>query len=566
MVDGKAVDPVSERHEHLRRILAIGGTLANERDPAEVLDRILTEARSLTGARYAELRVLDEERVRLERCITAGVSEATRPPDRGASHGQGLLGPLTLTPPPRVDDAGGPPENLEPPPAGDSTGSCLAVPITIRGQVCGNLSLTGRKNGGSFSEPDEEAVTVLAGWAAMAIDNARRFEDDRRRQTELQRAVQALEAARDIADAVGEVGELDRVLELVAARGRPLVDARTLLIMVRHGDELVVSASAGHGAQAQGKRLPIQGSSAGHVLEHGAAQRFDDVATELKIAPADFGVPDARSALTVPLQHRGAAIGVLVALDRGEARAPFTTRDESVLQTFAASAANAVALNRSVAAERLRTAITAAEAERGRWARELHDQTLQSLGALRVGLASIRNGAGDETIQDALTETIGDVETEIANLRGIIADLRPAILDDLGLEEALEALLDRHEAAGLSITRAIDLDGRPGPGARAPGVETTVYRLVQEALTNIVKHARASTVRVGVVTADEAGTVTVEIVDDGVGFDADSPSGGFGLPGLRERVFLAGGELDLDSSPAGTCITARLPAGSAARS
>jgi signal transduction histidine kinase len=561
------VDPASERQELLRRVLAIGGTLVNERDPAAVLDRILAEAQSLTGARYAALGVLDEARVELERFITAGFAESTKRSIGDLPRGRGVLGVLIHDPrPQRLTDVGAHPESYGFPPGHPPMHSFLGVPIIIRGQAWGNLYLTEKENAEPFSDQDEEAVTILAGWAATAIDNARLFEANRQRRTELERSVQALEAARDIADAVGEVGELDRVLELVAKRGRALVEARTLLIMVRDGDELLVSASAGHGMQAQGQRLPIHGSSAGHVFEHGAPERFDDVATELKIAPADFGVPNAHSGLTVPLQHRGTAIGVLVAFDRGDEKAPFTADDESVLRTFAASAANAIALNRSVAADRLRSAITAAEAERGRWARELHDQTLQSLGALRVGLASIRRGANDETIQEALTETIADVETEIANLRAIIADLRPAILDDLGLEEALDALLDRHQAAGLTITRAIDLDGHLDAGRRDPGAETTVYRLVQEALTNIVKHARASEVRVGVATSSEDDTMTVEISDDGVGFDADRPSGGFGLAGLRERVFLAGGKLELTSSPAGTRITARLPGGSNAAS
>jgi GAF domain-containing protein len=204
----------------------------------------------------------------------------------------------------------------------------LGVPIVIRGQAWGNLYLTEKTNGETFSEADEEAVTNLAAWAATAIDNARLFDVNERRRLELERAVQALEAARDIADATGQVDDLDSVLELVAKRGRALVQARTLLIMIQEGDELVIAASAGHGAQARGRRLPIAASSAGRVLERGTAQRVDDVTLGLRIAPADFGVPDARRGLTVPLQHRGAGIGVLVAFDRGPDQAPFTEEDE----------------------------------------------------------------------------------------------------------------------------------------------------------------------------------------------------------------------------------------------
>jgi signal transduction histidine kinase len=213
-----------------------------------------------------------------------------------------------------------------------------------------------------------------------------------------------------------------------------------------------------------------------------------------------------------------------------------------------------------VTADRLRSAIAAAEAERGRWARELHDQTLQSLGALRVGLASIRGGLGDgEPARSALTETIGDVETEIANLRAIIADLRPAILDDLGLIEALEALLDRHRSSGLEINSSITLEGDATQVPWDPTLEITIYRLLQEAMTNVVKHASATAVSVTVGLSESGDAVTVEVSDNGGGFDAGGLTDGFGLAGLRERVFLAGGQIEVHSTPAGTQLSARLP-------
>jgi signal transduction histidine kinase len=547
--------------EQLRRVLAIGRALVDEHDPATVLDRILAEARSLTGARYAALGVMNEDRTGLERFITSGIDEDGRRAIGELPRGRGVLGVLIRDSwPLRLTDVGAHPESYGFPAAHPPMHAFLGVPIVIRGQAWGNLYLTEKTSGETFSEADEEAVTNLAAWAATAIDNARLFDANERRRLELERAVQALEAARDIADATGQVDDLESVLELVAKRGRALVEARTLLIMIQEGDELVIAASAGHGAQARGRRLPIAESSAGRVLERGAAQRVDDVALDLRIAPADFGVPDARRGLTVPLQHLGVGIGVLVAFDRGPEQAPFTEEDEGLLRTFAASAANAIALNRSVTADRLRSAIAAAEAERGRWARELHDQTLQSLGALRVGLASIRGGlTSDEPARLALTETIGDVETEIANLRAIIADLRPAILDDLGLIEALDALLDRNRSSGLEINPSITLEGDATQVPWDPTLEITIYRLVQEAMTNVVKHAGATAVSVTVGLSESGDEVTIEVSDNGRGFDADGLTDGFGLAGLRERVFLAGGQIEVHSTPAGTQLSARLP-------
>ena len=147
----------------------------------------------------------------------------------------------------------------------------------------------------------------------------------------------------------------------------------------------------------------------------------------------------------------------MAAFDRGPEGDEFTDEDEQLLHTFAASAANAVAISRSVEADRLRSAIASADAERRRWARELHDQTLQSLGALRVVLASIVGRGDASTKDDAIRHAIADIELEIENLRRIITDLRPSILDDLGLLPAIEALLDRGRDAGLEIRSEVML-------------------------------------------------------------------------------------------------------------
>jgi GAF domain-containing protein len=184
--------------------LAIGSALVDERDPAAVLDRILSEARSLTGARYAALGVMDQERTGLERVVTAGIDEDGRRAIGELPHGRGVLGVLIDDPRPlRLTHVGAHPESYGFPHAHPQMHSFLGVPIIIRGQAWGNLYLTEKADDEAFTEQDEEAVTILAGWAATAIDNARLFDAGQRRRIELERAVQALEAAHDIADAVG---------------------------------------------------------------------------------------------------------------------------------------------------------------------------------------------------------------------------------------------------------------------------------------------------------------------------------------------------------------------------
>lgn len=530
-----------------------------EHDAEAVLDRILDEAREITGAQYAALGVLLEQRGELERFLTVGIDQATHRAIGDLPRGRGVLGALIDDPHPlRLADVGQHPDSYGFPIGHPEMHSFLGVPIVIRGQAWGNLYLTEKQGGGEFTDEDEEAAVVLAEWAATAIDNARLYEGSELRRQQLERAVRSLEASRDIADAISGASDLERVLELIVKRGRALVGARSVLIMLREGEELVVAASAGHAAHAPGHRIPISGSTSGQVLERGRAERITDVTSQLRIAPKELGVPDARSALLVPMIHRGIALGVLAAFDRGSDGEVFTAEDEQLLRTFAASAASAVAINRSVEADRLRSTIAAADIERSRWARELHDQTLQSLGGLRVALASILGRGDAASKDDGIRLAIEDIELETDNLRGIISDLRPSLLDDLGLLPAIEALLDRRRDAGLEVMSDLALpDPESGGAGLDPDLETTIYRVVQEALTNVVKHARASIAHVAVGLSD--GEVTIEVRDDGVGFGSDEQTTGFGLAGMRERVYLAGGALELQSNEPGTRVRARLP-------
>jgi signal transduction histidine kinase len=215
-------------------------------------------------------------------------------------------------------------------------------------------------------------------------------------------------------------------------------------------------------------------------------------------------------------------------------------------------------MRRRVEAERLRAAIAAADAERARWARELHDQTLQALAGLRVLLATALARGDPTASEQTMRRAVADIDIEIANVRGIISDLRPAALDELGLAPAIESLLERYRRGGLRIDARLQLPGRQGQREElSPELQTTVYRVVQEALRNVAKHARASAVRVEAIHT--GAELFVEIADDGVGFDPSAPTKGFGLAGMRERAALAGGELELTSGESGTCVRLRVP-------
>jgi signal transduction histidine kinase len=552
---------VSSTSEELwiRRLLEVGRSLMTELDLPAVLDRVLETARETTGARYAALGILNEQRSELEQFLTSGIDDETHRMIGDLPRGRGVLGALIEHPQPlRLEDVGQHPSSYGFPAGHPPMRSFLGVPILIRGQAWGNLYLAEKKDE-AFSERDEEAAMILADWAAIAIDNARTYEISERRREEAEKAIRGLEATRDVAVAIGGEIAIEHVLELIVKRGRALVGARSLVIMLRDHDELVVHASAGHATEMRGVRLPIGDSTSGRVLERRQAERITDVEARLRIAPSAFGVSDAHTALLVPMIHRGEALGILAAFDRGIDASVFDEEDEQMLRTFAASAANAVALAQSVQADRLRSSLAAADAERRRWARELHDETLQGLGGLRVLLSSALRGEDLARAQAAMRQAVEHIEHEIANLRAIIAELRPAALDELGLRTAIEALLDRHrEQSGFEVDDELTLPGPSAEEERLDGdLETTVYRMMQEALTNVAKHARAERVRVAVSERD--GELRIEVQDDGVGFDPESVDRGFGLAGMEERAALAGGTLSLDSGEQGTLLTACLP-------
>jgi signal transduction histidine kinase len=541
----------------LQRLIDVGRVLVSELDPELVLNRVLEVARELTGARYAALGILDERRESLERFVTLGIDEQTRGAIGDLPRGRGVLGILISDPKPlRLTDVSDHPRSYGFPRAHPPMRSFLGVPITIRGEAYGNLYLT-EKEGGDFTEADENSAVVLADWAAIAIDNARLYKSVWDRREELERAVRGLEATTEIAHALGGETELDRVLELIAKRGRALVDARSLLILLKGGDGLLVAATAGETAgKTSAKQLPIELS--GDVLRSGRAERVADLSSRPGLTPHELGV-SAKSALLVPMLFRGQALGLLAAFDRMVDGPEFKREDEGLMLSFAASAATAVHTAQSVAEDRLRESMAASEEERRRWARELHDETLQALGGLRVVLSSALQRGSPEGLAAAVRDAVDQMSSEIESLRNLITELRPAALDEIGLQPAIESLAERVSAsAGIPVETALDLEGKGADTRLGTELETTIYRLVQEALTNVAKHAGAKQVSVEVTRSD--GRAEVCVRDDGVGFVPDRTQGGFGLAGMRERAALAGGTLEVASSPgSGTTIRAWLP-------
>ncbi len=535
-----------------------------ELDVEAVLNRVLLSARELTGARYAALGVLSSSRTELERFLTLGIDESEREVIGALPRGRGVLGELIEHPTAlRLNDISEHPRSYGFPHGHPPMSSFLGVPILIDGTPFGNLYLTEKRNGEQFSDADQEAVQMLSELAGFAIDHARRYTGTLEHRDELQRTVAALNATTQIARAVGAETDLDVILELVAKRGRALVDARLLVIELVQQGRLTVAAGAGElPAGLLGRQVPLGDSAASAALRTRRAQRLQEPLTRARFDEHGLGTLDvhASGGLLVPLVFQNHSYGVLVAIDRLHDGPEFTSDDERLLEAFAASAATAVATAQSVASERQRQRLTAAEAERQRWARELHDDTLQSLSALRVGLSTAKRSGKPEALEQAVASAIDHLDEGITNLRALITDLRPASLDELGAAAAIQALCERAERQGVAIDVSIDLayeQGRAGE-RHSSEVETAMYRIVQEALSNAAKHGHAK--RAVVEVHEDETDIHVSVRDDGLGFDTSEQTEGFGLLGMHERAHLLEGSLRVSSQPgSGATIEASFP-------
>ena len=526
--------------EHrLRRLIDVGRGLVAQLDLEAVLREVVEVARELTGARYAALGILDEDRHELERFIYVGIDDSTRAGIGDLPRGHGVLGELIRNPAPlRLREVGEHPRSFGFPPGHPPMHSFLGVPIVVRGQAYGNLYLT-EKEGGEFDAADEEAATILAEWAALTIFNVRLYSQSEEERGALERAVHGLEATTEIARAVGGETDSARVLETIAKRTRALVGAGSLLVLLEQGGRCEVVAAAGDcGGGPVGRYVAI-----------------DEPTSRAALAAVQGLGIEARAALLAPLSFHGRALGAIVALDRLEEGPDFYPEDERMLTAAAASAATAVATVQSVTEERLRQTMLTAERERARWARELHDSVLQGIGSRRVMLSSALKIGDPERLAAATEQALGDMTRDIDDLRVLITELRPATLDQLGLRAALEDLAER-VGQGEEIEVAADL--QVAAERLDPELETVVYRLVQEALNNVAKHAGAAAVELQV--RGRPDRIDVLVVDDGRGFDPGGEHAGFGLAGMRERIALAGGELQIESQVGGgTRVSASVP-------
>jgi signal transduction histidine kinase len=537
--------------ERIRALVETGIALSSELSLEGLLRKLIETAVELTGARYGALGVIDRSGTGLEQFVTVGIEPEVARAIGDPPHGRGILGVLiherrAL----RLSDLTQDPRSIGFPPGHPPMSSFLGVPILLRGTAFGNLYLTEKRDADEFTDEDEEIVRLLAAQAAVAIENARLYESARRWSRQL-------ESLNEVAEALVSEAELSHLLDLAASRLRELLDARIVLIVLpAGGDRLTVGAASGEQA---GRLVEVEldrsRSKAGRTLDRRRPERVDALIDDPEVDQTIPRSVQATSGLFVPLVVRDRAVGVVIAFDRRGVDPRFSDADMRTAQAFAVRAALALELSERVGRQAVRALLEGQELERRRLARELHDETGQALASILLGLKPLEQQVGEEPLRH-VRELVG---AALDDVRRLTVELRPPALDDFGLGPALERLVSLVRArSGIDVHLEVT-----APASGLPHeLETALYRIVQEALTNIVKHAEARSVSVVVTSA--GATVRAVVEDDGVGFRIEQVRpDALGLVGMRERATLLGGRFEVHSAPGeGATVAVEFPVGS----
>jgi signal transduction histidine kinase len=545
------VGAATSSENRLRALVETGVTITSELSLDALLQRLVEAAADLTGARYAALGVIDRTGSELERFLTTGIDADTQAAIGELPRGRGILGVLIRDAKPlRLHDLTEDSRAVGFPPNHPPMRAFLGVPILLRGVAYGNLYLTEKAGGEDFTNEDEELVSLLAAQAAVAVENARLYEAATGWSLQL-------ESLNEVADALVTETDLDHLLELIASRLRELLDARLVTVLLPVGaDQLRFVAVAGEGGEAlTGSTISRGDSKSGRVLERGQSERVDSVLDDPDVDQEATRLLGARSGLWVPLRVRGRSIGILAAHDKLGSDVRFSDTDLRLAETFASRAAVAVDLSERIARDALRRVVEAQEAERRRLARELHDETGQALTSILLRLKGLEEELRAENSRAQVGDLRDLVVSTLQDVRRLAVELRPSALDDFGLVSALERLT---ESFSEQSKIPVDFHSALPPQRLPEEVETALYRMVQESLTNVVKHSRAT--RVSVLLTRKNGSVAAVVEDDGRGFDPTAVADdGFGLVGMRERIASLGGRLEIESGQAGTTIAAEVP-------
>ena len=441
---------IADRERRLRELAAANVAVGSEASLEDVLQKTAEVAARLVNARYAALGVLDRTGSHLERLITTGIDEATRARigDLPSDHGV-LRVLLREARPVRVADVTKEQHFFGFPPAHPQMRSFLGVPIFVRGVVYGDLYLA-EKEGGEFTEGDEEIVTLLAAQTGLTIEKVQIHEG-------ATHWIRQLEVLDELTRSVLEERDVSRLLELVARRLRELVGARGVLISLpaSSGGLRVVVADGEGVADLVGYDVPPESKHA-RTFARGKSERIDSLLADPEVDQVLAGRVGAVAALFIPLIFHERAIGIISAFNKNGPDPRFTDDDVRLAEAFGTRAALAVHLSERVARETVDAILEAQEAERSRIARELHDETGSALTAILLGLAAIDGAATLPEARQASAALRKNARSALENVGRLAFALRPPALDEFGLAPALKDLSGASGGARRTEGRARD--------------------------------------------------------------------------------------------------------------
>jgi signal transduction histidine kinase len=513
-----------------------------------VLQRIIELAVKLTHARYGALGVVGSDGHLLD-FITIGLTLEERQAIGPLPVGEGILGVLIRDAMPlRLPRISKDPRHVGFPPNHPPMESFLGAPVKARGEVFGNIYLTEKVGAPEFDAEDEAALLVLATHAGVAIENARLYEQARRRG-------QWLEAVREISSSILAGTEIDGVLQIIARRARELVDAATSTIVTPAPggdiDSLTIKVADGaHALQLIGLPVPTKGSVSGDVIQSGQPEVLADASTDGRTYQPMIALGNMGPMVLVPLVLRGRPFGTLTVANP-VGGAAFDKEAVRLLETFADQAS--VALEYGRAQDELNRLNLLDERER--IGRELHDGVIQSLFSVGMGLQATATRSRDPEVESRVEAAVAEIDRAIRDLRNYIFGLSPGILADRQLEQALQDLA-REFGEKSGVTTVTDIDGTVA--AELAPRAADVVQLTREALSNVGRHAQAATCRVSL--HRDGDDAVLEIDDDGRGFDPAAPQTGLGLRNLKDRVIAIGGRVTIASKAGeGTTVQIAIP-------
>jgi signal transduction histidine kinase len=505
----------------LEAVLAVSGGLELD----ATLRRIVQAAIDLVDARYGALGVLAPNGM-LSRFVHVGVDEQTRELIGRLPAGRGVLGVVIEEGKPlRLDAISDHPSSVGFPPNHPPMRSFLGVPVRAHGEMFGRLYLTEKNGGARFTEDDEVVLEALAGAAGIAIDNARLYEETRRRQ-------RWLEASGEVtAELLGGTDPAE-VLHLIAHRAMELTGADYAVIALSDEPdappaevtELRVTVAAGLDDEVVDRRIPVHGSTSGEVFRDHVPRSVAGLEFDLAVGlGVGFG-----PALALPLRAGESTAGVLLAL-RAVGSPEFDDQQLRMVSSFADQAALALQRAQAQSAQRELDVL----ADRDRIARDLHDHVIQRLFAIGLGLQSTQRRTTSPAVVSRVREHIDQLQEVIQEIRTAIFDLQTEDGTGGGLRARLHAIitgLTKETPLHTTIRLSGPLD--VVPRALAEHAEA----VLREAVSNAVRHARAGELAITVSLGDD---LVIEVTDDGVGIP--DPVARSGLHNLATRAADSGG-------------------------